>query len=408
MANVSFALIRSTDALSTFARRLSPAMSLLPDVARRAASVLARSAARAASTSASPATVSSSPRFHPEHLAEAPAGFMNVPIALGLAGAVPFVALAVPLAPALGGYVPVSVFPVERRAEAQASYGATIVSFLGGMHWGFAGAGFAGAGAAAGAGASAAVREALVLAGPARFAWSVVPSLLAWPALMCATPYSLVAVAAALAATLAADAGFAAKGLMPRWLMPLRFGLTGVALLGLLSSVPSALEAHEEEKRTAAQVSRLRADAPATRRQLRAREEALADATRNAEAASAASRALRAKLEAREAAFEKKEAELRMAAGARHAEAQVAEARCEALAAETKAAKAQAERFAAEAARAREETRAFEETRANAGNRELSKPGTEAKAKKSENVAANETGGATRREPSAADAADAS
>ena len=380
-------------------------MRLLPDVARRAASVLARPAARAASTSAPLATVSSSPRFHPEHLAEAPAGFMHVPIALGLAGAVPFVALAVPLAPALGGYVPVSVFPVERRAEAQASYGATIVSFLGGMHWGFAGAGFAGAGASAGA--SAAARKALVLAGPARFAWSVVPSLLAWPALMCATPYSLVAVAAALAATLAADAGFAAKGLMPRWLMPLRFGLTGVALLGLLSSVPSALEAHEEEKRTAAQVSRLRADAPATRRQLRAREEALADATRNAEAASAASRALRAKLEAREAAFEKKEAELRMAAGARHAEAQVAEARCEALAAETKAAKAQAERFAAEAARAREETRAFEETRANAGNRELSKPGTEAKAKKSENVAANETGGATRREPSAADAADA-
>ena len=42
-----------------------------------------------------------------------------------------------------------------------------------------------------------------------------------------------------------------------------------------------------------------------------------------------------------------------MAAGARHAEAQVAEARCETLAAETKAAKAQAERFAAEAARAR-------------------------------------------------------
>ena len=42
-----------------------------------------------------------------------------------------------------------------------------------------------------------------------------------------------------------------------------------------------------------------------------------------------------------------------MAAGARHAEAQVAEARCETLAAETKAAKAQAERFAAETRRAR-------------------------------------------------------
>ena len=109
---------------------------------------------------------------------------MNVPVALGLAGAIPFVALAAPLAPALGGYVPKSVFPVERRAEAQASYGAAIVSFLGGMHWGFAGAGFARAGAVAGAGASAAAKEALLLAGPVRFAWSVVPSLLAWPALM--------------------------------------------------------------------------------------------------------------------------------------------------------------------------------------------------------------------------------
>ena len=93
--------------------------------------------------------VSSSPGFHPEHLAEAPAGFMHVPVALGLAGAIPFVALAAPLAPALGGYVPAGMFPVERRAEAQAKYGAAIVSFLGGMHWGFAGAGFAEAGAAA-------------------------------------------------------------------------------------------------------------------------------------------------------------------------------------------------------------------------------------------------------------------
>ena len=332
---------------------------------------------------------------------------MHVPVALGLAGAIPFVALAAPLAPALGGYVPAGLFPVERRAEAQAKYGAAIVSFLGGMHWGFAGAGFAEAGAAAGAGASAAAREALLLAGPARFAWSVVPSLLAWPALMCATPYALVAVAASLAATLAADAGFAAKKLMPRWLMPMRFGLTGVAVLGLLASVPAALEAHDNEREREAHAARLRADAPATRQALRARDRALADLTKKADAASAESRALAARLEAREAEFERKEAELRMAAGARHAEAQVAEARCEALAAETKAAKAQAERFAAEAARAREETRAFEETRANAGNRELSKPGTEAKAKKSENVAANETGGATRREPSAADAADA-
>ena len=122
-----------------------------------------------------------------------------------------------------------------------------------------------------GRGASAAAKEALLLAGPARFAWSVVPSLLAWPALMCATPYALVAVAASLAATLAADAGFAAKKLMPRWLMPMRFGLTGVAVLGLLASVPAALEAHDNEREREAHAARLRADAPATRQALRAR-----------------------------------------------------------------------------------------------------------------------------------------
>ena len=346
--------------------------------------------------------VSSSPGFHPEHLAEAPAGFMHVPVALGLAGAIPFVALAAPLAPALGGYVPAGLFPVERRAEAQAKYGAAIVSFLGGMHWGFAGAGFAEAGAAAGAGASAAAKEALLLAGPARFAWSVVPSLLAWPALMCATPYALVAVAASLAATLAADAGFAAKKLMPRWLMPLRFGLTGVAVLGLLASVPAALEAHDGEREREAHAARLRADAPATRQALRARDRALADATKKAEAASAESRALAARLEARETEFERKEAELRMAAGARHAEAQVAEARCETLAAETKAAKAQAERFAAEAARARAET--------TADNQKALVAKSDGSDDAEETLKRKESGATTRREPSSAlpDATDTS
>ena len=373
-------------------------MSLLRDAARRAASGVARSAARAASTSASPATpamhqppVSSSPRFHPEHLAEAPAGFMNVPVALGLAGAIPFVALAAPLAPALGGYVPKSLFPVERRAEAQASYGAAIVSFLGGMHWGFAGAGFARAGAVAGAGASAAAKEALLLAGPVRFAWSVVPSLLAWPALMCATPYSLVAVAAALATTLAADAAFAAKRLMPRWLMPLRFGLTGIAVAGLLASVPSALEAHDEERRAAAQVTKMRKDAPATRKALVAKEKALADATERTQAARAESSALRSRLEAREAAFEKKEAELRMAAGACRAETKVAEARCETLAVETKAANARAERFEAELSAAKEETRRLLRLKNEADAQTTAGAAAEKKASSSSVTATTET-----------------
>jgi membrane protein involved in colicin uptake len=223
---------------------------------------------------------------------------------------------------------------------------------------------------------------------------------------MCATPYALVAVAASLAATLAADAGFAAKKLMPRWLMPLRFGLTGVAVLGLLASVPAALEAHDGEREREAHAARLRADAPATRQALRARDRALADATKKADAASAESRALAARLEAREAEFDRKEAELRMAAGARHAEAQVAEARCETLAAETKAAKAQAERFAAEAARARAETTADgDHQKALVAKSVKSDGGGDA-----EETLKRKESGATRREPSSAlpDATDTS
>lgn len=59
-----------------------------------------------------------------------------------------------------------------------------------------------------------------------RFAWSVTPSLLAWPALMLPLPYQLVAVAGSLGLALGVDVRYAAQGLMPRWLMPLRFVLT--------------------------------------------------------------------------------------------------------------------------------------------------------------------------------------
>ena len=118
------------------------------------------------------------------------------------------------------------------------------------------------------------------------------------------------------------------------------------------------------------------------------------DATKKADAASAESRALAARLEAREAEFDRKEAELRMAAGARHAEAQVAEARCETLAAETKAAKAEAERFAAEAARARAETTADDDKKALVAKSDGGDAET-LKMKRRES-------GATRREPSSA------
>lgn len=85
-------------------------------------------------------------------------------------------------------------------------------SFLGGIHWGFA---TAGAGAAS-----------------ARLAYSVVPSLVAWPAL--AAPRDadgLKLLLGGLCGCLAADVALAAAAApaLPAWYMPLRLALTAGA-----------------------------------------------------------------------------------------------------------------------------------------------------------------------------------
>ena len=69
--------------------------------------------------------------LHPEHLKEAPHWS---PLALGAAGAIPFLALSAPVANLVG--LPDRV--EAHRAQIQASYAVAIVSFLGGCHWGFA------------------------------------------------------------------------------------------------------------------------------------------------------------------------------------------------------------------------------------------------------------------------------
>ena len=103
--------------------------SLLRGAFSRAASSLSSSVASAAPPAAS------SYRFHPEHFREVP----PVPLALGLAGAIPFVALAAPVSASIGLE---GVFPEAYRAAAQAGYGAAILSFLGGTQWGFAASGY--------------------------------------------------------------------------------------------------------------------------------------------------------------------------------------------------------------------------------------------------------------------------
>lgn len=120
-------------------------------------------------------------------------------LVLGYAGLIPFVAGAFAIW-ALGDQARTSV------AFALAGYGAVIVSFLGGIHWGL---GF-------------------VHGDGVRFVWGVVPSLVAWPALLLPPAAGLALLAAMLVVCYVVDRRvYPAHGLQ-RWL-PLRLHLSSVA-----------------------------------------------------------------------------------------------------------------------------------------------------------------------------------
>jgi len=128
---------------------------------------------------------------------------------LGYGGLIPFVALA--LAAAAGGPY------AEASGCALRAYGAVILSFVGALHWGFA-----------------------MLSGemprPERnraYAWSVIPALLAWAALLSAPTVSCALLAAGFALHYGMDRLFAEHNTLPAWYLPLRLKLTAVACLCL-------------------------------------------------------------------------------------------------------------------------------------------------------------------------------
>jgi len=129
---------------------------------------------------------------------------------LGHAGLAPFVGLAL-----LIWLVDASLHPFV--ALALAGYGAAIVSFLGGIHWGIA------------------LRDARAGAATTRFhlAWGVVPSLLAWLAIVMPAYAGLPLLGLILVVCYLADRrSWPAAGLA-EWL-PLRLRLTAVATLSCL------------------------------------------------------------------------------------------------------------------------------------------------------------------------------
>ena len=96
-------------------------------------------------------------------------------------------------------------------------YGALILSFLGGIHWGFATTGFASA---------------------KHFFVSVIPSLWAWTALASPDLYTLIAIILGLVLFFAYEKNNAVAHRLPIWYLPLRARLTVGLSLGLAGFLP--------------------------------------------------------------------------------------------------------------------------------------------------------------------------
>lgn len=149
--------------------------------------------------------------------ADASRAIPPAPLALGVSGLIPFWALA------LAGLFRPGPFGLDPHTLTLAlcAYGAVIASFLGGIRWGLAAA-------RPGGGA------------PYDYAVSVVPSLLAWAALLWAVlapPHgrgAALALALVLLALGAIDQDTVRRGLAPRWFGTLRLILSGGAGLAML------------------------------------------------------------------------------------------------------------------------------------------------------------------------------
>ncbi len=140
---------------------------------------------------------------------------------LGYGGLWPFLALA------LACWVDSDWAP--RALQAQLAYGAVILSFVGALHWGLA---------MGAPGLDAAARN-------GRYAWSVVPSLLGWVALLLPNATGLWLLALGFVLHFGQDWRHARGAGVPGWYLPLRARLTAVATACLLLSAlaPSAVSA---------------------------------------------------------------------------------------------------------------------------------------------------------------------
>jgi Protein of unknown function (DUF3429) len=146
-----------------------------------------------------------------------------VALALGIAGLVPFIGLGI-AAVSLGNEQ-----DSQRYLLALVGYGAVVLAFLGGIHWGFV--------LHPGAlpeGLSAEERR-----DAARLALGVLPSLIGWAALL--TPLlgvpeiGLAVLIVGYVATVASEAQMRRRSLLPTGYMAMRWGLSVVVLIVLIT-----------------------------------------------------------------------------------------------------------------------------------------------------------------------------
>lgn len=133
-------------------------------------------------------------------------------IVLGTGGLIPFVALAFMIYFDPGGRV--------QWANALIAYGATILAFVGALHWGVAMM------------QTASVRQSWLLMG-----WSVAPASMGWISLLVSPARGLALLLVGFALHQIVDLVVARRERLPGWYLPLRISLSSVAALSLFAAL---------------------------------------------------------------------------------------------------------------------------------------------------------------------------
>ena len=132
---------------------------------------------------------------------------------LGYGGLIPFLVL-----------TPVSLLDYHYGAlwsDALYAYGAIILSFIGALHWGLA----------------MSLPELSERQRSALFLWSVVPALIAWPAVLFSPPIAAPLLVFGFIAHYLQDRRLARQASLAVWYLPLRLRLTSVAVVCLIAGV---------------------------------------------------------------------------------------------------------------------------------------------------------------------------